>query len=225
MKILIVNDDGFEAEGIKLLVNKVKKYGDVVVFSPFKCESAQSQKITIKKGIKIESIDSFDVESYAVHGSTADCVRLGLYLHKDVDLVLSGINHGLNVGHDIFYSSTIAGVVQAGMQGYRAIALSCDRNYKDVEEQVEELLDEVILNNDKYEQIINVNFPKDKYKTNKGIKYTLGGNWHYKNDFVLKDGLYYESDQMFDDMTEGTDNFEVSNGYISISNISLKRTY
>lgn len=225
MKFLIVNDDGYQAEGLKLLVDSIKSYGEVVVYSPFKCESAQSQKITIHKGIKVEEIELSNVEAYAVHGSTADCVRIGLFLNPDVDIVLSGINHGLNVGHDIYYSSTLAGIVQAGMQGYRGVAFSCDKNYDDVAGQIENVLSEVIGNNESYEPLINVNFPKATFKTSKGIKMTLGGQWHFENKFNIVDGLYFESNEIFDDMTIGTDNFELSQGYVSISNISLKRTY
>ncbi len=226
MKMLIVNDDGYQAEGIKLLVEAAKKYGEVIVYSPFKCESAQSHKITIHKGLKLEKIDCFDVEAYTVHGSAADCVRLGLFLNPDTDLVLSGINHGLNVGSDIYYSSTISAVVEAGMQGYRGVALSCDRNYNDIRNnQLRDLLDKVILNNKDYAPLININFPKAEFTNNKGIKQTLGGNWHYANKFDFKDGLYFESDEMVHDVTEGNDGYEVSKGYISLTNISLVRTY
>lgn len=226
MKFLVVNDDGYQAEGIKLLVNNLKKYGDVVVYSPYKCESAQSHKITIKVGIKVERIDVFGVESYTVHGSAADCVRIGLFLHPDTTLVLSGINHGLNVGHDIYYSSTISAIVEAGMQGYRGVALSCDRNYDDIKNnQLESLLEEVVLNNDKYAPLINVNFPISKFTNNEGIKKTVGGKWHYANKFVLKNGLYFESDEIVTDEIENNDGYEVANGYVSISNITLQRTY
>lgn len=226
MKFLIVNDDGYKAEGIKILVEQAKKYGEVVVYSPFKCESAQSHKITIHTGIKVEKLDCYDVEAYTVHGSAADCVRLGLFLNPGTDLVLSGINHGLNVGHDIYYSSTISAVVEAGLQGYRGVALSCDKNYNDIKEnQLESILDEVVLNNKKYSPLINVNFPVAKYPKYKGIKQTLGGYWHYANKFDLRDGLYHESVEMIHDTTEGNDSFEANEGFVSITNISLTRTF
>lgn len=226
MKILIVNDDGFKAEGIRLLVDKIKKYGEVIVYSPFKCESAQSHKITIHTGLKLESLDCFDVEAYTVHGSAADCVRLGLFNNPDIDLIVSGINHGLNVGHDIYYSSTISAIVEGGLHGYRGVALSCDKNYDDIRDnQIDVLLEEVILNNKNYEPLINVNFPKSNFKQNKGLKQTLGGNWHYANKFDLVDGLYHESIEMINDETEGNDAYEVAQGYISITNITLTRSY
>lgn len=226
MKFLIVNDDGYQAEGIKILVNAAKRYGEVVVYSPFKCESAQSHKITIHTGLKVDKIDMFDVEAYTVHGSAADCVRIGLFLHPDTTLVLSGINHGLNVGHDIFYSSTISAIVEGGLNGYRGISFSCDKNYDDIRiNQLESILEEVIVNNNKYEPLMNVNFPSSNFSKYKGVKQTLGGYWHYANKFDLIDGLYHESVEMIHDTTAGNDSYEANEGFVSITNISLVRTY
>lgn len=226
MKILIVNDDGYQADGIRMLVDAAKKYGEVIVFSPAKCESAQSHKITIHSGLKIDRLDCFDVEAYSVHGSAADCVRLATFLHPDIDLVLSGINHGLNVGYDIYYSSTIAAITEAGLRGYRGVALSCDKNYEEIKNnQLDSILAEVVGKNNLYEPLINVNFPSSSFSNYKGIKTTLGGKWHYKNEFNIVDSLYFECDSMVNDDTEGVDSFECANGYVSITNVSLNRTY
>ncbi len=224
MKILIVNDDGFESNGIKLLVDKAKKYGDVIVYSPFKCESAQSHKITIKVGIKKEEVFNLGVKAYAVHGSAADCVRIGLFDNPNIDIILSGINEGLNIGHDIFYSSTIAAVMQAGLSGKRGIALSYDKNPKYIEPQLEGLLDDLILNNEKYNNLLNVNFPTAKYNKSKGVKFTTRGEQTFENTFDIVDGLYYESNKLIQDNTDGTDSQATNNGYISISNLTLNRT-
>lgn len=226
MKILIVNDDGYKAQGLKILIEEVQKVAEVIVFSPAKCESAQSHKITIHSGIKVEPINNLDVEGYLVHGSAADCVRVATFLNPDIDLVLSGINHGLNVGYDIYYSSTIAAITEAGLRGYRGVALSCDKNFDDVKNnQLESIVKEVVLNNSKYEPLINVNFPNSKYKEYKGLKHTIGGNWHYENKFELIDGVYHECTSMIQDNTEGVDSFECLNGYVSITNLTLNRTY
>ncbi len=225
MKFLIVNDDGYKAEGLEIIVETIKKYGDVVVYSPYQCESAQSQKITIHKGIKVESVIVAGVDAYAVHGSTADCVRIGIFNNPDIDIVISGINHGHNMGQDIYYSSTIAGVMQAGLLGYRGVALSCDKNYQIVRNLIDEVVVEVILNNEKYNSWINVNLPSKSFDSIKGYKMTVAGERTFKNDFIINDNTYYEIDQMIDDLTSGTDSFEVSNGYVSISNLLLKRTF
>lgn len=226
MKFLIINDDGYQAEGLRILIEKAKKYGEVVVYSPFKCESAQSQKITIHKPIKVDKVEISNTIINVVHGSTADCVRLGIFDHPDTKLVLSGVNHGLNMGQDIFYSSTIAGVNQAGMLGYRGVALSCDKNYVALELQLEGILDEVILNNDKYHNLINVNLPSAKFNMYKGFKNTIGGNRIFENKFSIDEGNnYLESNIMIDDFTDGTDSGEVNNGFVSITNLTLTRTF
>lgn len=225
MKILIVNDDGYMANGIKMLVDKAKKYGEVIVYSPYKCESAQSHKITIKTGIEIEEVSNLGVKAYAVHGSAADCVRVALFNDPNIDLILSGVNEGLNIGHDVFYSSTVAAISQAGLLGKRGIALSYDKNVEDVEPQLEALLDELILNNSKYSDLINVNFPIAKFKKAKGIKMTIRGEQSYGNSFDIINGAYFEKMDLIIDNTPGVDSEATNNGYISISNLSMKRTY
>ncbi len=225
MKILIVNDDGYQANGIKMLIEEAVKYGEVVVYSPAKCESAQSHKITIKAGIRVEETNNLNVKAYIVHGSAADCVRIGLFEHSDVDIVLSGVNEGLNVGHDLYYSSTIAAVIQAGLCGKRGIAFSYDKNIEDIKPQLSELLSELITNNSEYNNLLNVNFPVSKYKSNLGIKFTLGGEQRYENEFIIKDGSYFEGINLIEDVNEMTDGYAVNNGYISITNLSLKRTF
>lgn len=221
MKVLVVNDDGYQAEGLRILIDSLKKYVDVVAYSPLKCESAQSQKITIHKGIKVEKIGDINV----VDGSTADCVRLGVFDHPDIDLVISGVNHGLNVGIDIYYSSTIAGIVQAGLFGYKGVAFSCDKNYKDVRLYIDDVVKEFVLGNSKYENLINVNFPTEQFSEYKGIKFTTRGKREFENKFTVNDGVYFETNVMNDDFTDGTDSGECNKGFISVSNLKLERVY
>lgn len=221
MKVLVVNDDGYQAEGLRLLINHLKKFVEVVVYSPLKCESAQSQKITIHRGIKVDLIDGINV----VDGSTADCVRLGIFNHPDVDLVISGINQGLNLGQDIYYSSTIAGVMQAGLFGYKGVAFSCDKNYCDVSNYLDRIIEEFILNNNKYEQLINVNFPTKKHNNFLGIKQVKSGKRNFENKFTFENGVYYETDVMVDDFSDNTDSGECNKGFVSVSNLILERTY
>ncbi len=225
MKVLVTNDDGYKSVALKELIKQLKKIVEVVVYTPAKCESAQSQKITIHKPIKVRKTKILSVETNVVYGSTADCVRLGCFDHPDIDLVISGVNTGLNLGQDIYYSSTISGVLQAGLLGYRGVALSCDKNYDVLGKQLKKLLKEVILNNNKYEPIINVNLPVAKYDDYLGLKFTIQGNRYFENKFTYEDGCYLESNIMVEDYTDGTDSGEVNKGYVSISNIQLQRTY
>lgn len=221
MKILIVNDDGYESLGLRMLIEKAVNYGSVIVYAPLKCESAQSQKITIHQSILVEYIDGINV----VHGSTADCVRLGLFDNPDVDLVLSGVNNGLNVGRDIYYSSTIAGVIQAGILGYKSVALSCDKNFDDICLYLDFILDELLKKENDYGDLLNVNFPVRKYKEYLGVKKTVAGKRMFENKFIVRDGRYHEIDNLIEDYTDGTDSGEVNKGFISVSRLSIDRTF
>lgn len=224
MKFLVVNDDGYKATGLKTLVQSLKHYGEVVVYSPSKCESAQGQKITIHKPIGVQKIDLCGVEAYKVEGSTADCVRLGVFTNPDIDLVVSGINEGLNVGQDIHYSSTIAGIMQAGLLGYRGVALSCDKNFDDVSAQLDPVIKEYIINNNNHHNLLNINFPSKEFKQNKGVKNTICGNRYFENKFTFNGTEYMESNIMVDDFSDGTDSGEVRKGYISVSKLTINKT-
>ena len=103
MKILITNDDGIKAEGIKLLVELSKKYGEILVVAPSQEQSAKSHCIEIKKGINVTKVEEFEgITCYSLDSTPADCVRFATYgLKYDYDIVFSGINRGYNLGDDI----------------------------------------------------------------------------------------------------------------------------
>ena len=126
MKILIVNDDGINAEGIKHLVNWAKTKGEVSVFAPKVQQSGKSHSIEIHGGYEVKKVDIFDgVEAYSVDSTPADCVRIAtLGMKKKFDLVLSGINCGYNLGEDIHYSGTVGACYEAAKCGIKAIAIS-----------------------------------------------------------------------------------------------------
>ena len=131
-KILITNDDGVFAEGIKYLVKEIYKYTkNIVVVAPSSESSAVSHSITLRDGMKLDRVKSIykDVETYSLSGKPADCVSVGLiYLQLNPDYVISGINNGLNMGIDILYSGTVAACFEAGIHNVKAIAFSCERN-------------------------------------------------------------------------------------------------
>ena len=131
-KVLITNDDGFEAEGIKTLVEQIYLFTkDIIVIAPKNNSSAASHSITLKDGMKlVKELPIYkDVETYSLTGSPADCVSVGIvYLEIKPDYVISGINNGLNMGIDILYSGTVAACFEAGIHNVKAIAFSCERN-------------------------------------------------------------------------------------------------
>src|SRR5437588_10810779 len=122
MKFLLTNDDGIDAAGLAALVNAAKDFGESVVVAPAGAQSGVSHRVTWQEGVRIERRDE---KRYAIHGTPADCVRLGLLrLVPDAKWVLSGINHGANLGADVHYSGTVAAVREAVLHGWPGVAVS-----------------------------------------------------------------------------------------------------
>ena len=129
MNILVSNDDGIGAEGIKRLAAALTKMGDVYVFAPDRQRSASSHALTIGKNLTVTGTDFPGVsEAYYVDGTPADCVKLGIYTLRergiDVDIVYSGINHGGNLGSDTMYSGTVSAAAEGAFFGKPAVAVS-----------------------------------------------------------------------------------------------------
>lgn len=227
MRILIVNDDGLYAEGIKILVNWAKQFADVTVCAPKTEQSAKSHSLEIRNSFEITKVDLFDgVESYMVDSTPADCVRWGIVgLHRTYDLVLSGINKGFNLGNDTLYSGTLAAASEAVANGHKAVALS---TYYYSFEGVEKGLDTV---KEYFEQnklldlcsLYNVNIPFDK----KGIKITRKGLFYYHDVFIADgENMYKQYTDFKYELTDdlGIDYNAVMSDFISISPFNIDKT-
>jgi len=122
MKLLLTNDDGIEAAGLEALRNAAANLGESVVVAPAGPQSGVSHRVTWHDGVRIEPRGD---QRYAIHGTPADCVRLGLLkVVPDAKWILSGINHGANLGADVHYSGTVAAVREAVLHGWPGIAVS-----------------------------------------------------------------------------------------------------
>ncbi|MEO5721598.1 MAG: 5'/3'-nucleotidase SurE [Chthoniobacterales bacterium] len=122
MKLLLTNDDGIEADGLAALTNAARTIGDPIIVAPAGPQSGVSHAVTWHDGVRIEPRGE---DSFAIHGTPADCVRLGLlHLVPDAKWILSGINHGANLGADVYYSGTVAAVREAVLHGWPGIAVS-----------------------------------------------------------------------------------------------------
>lgn len=228
MKILITNDDGIQASGLKLLVEKAIKYGDVLVVAPKIEQSAKSHSINIKRGLAYQRVADIipGVVTYTVDSTPADCVRfVNYHLKENYDIVFSGINHGFNVGEDIIYSGTVAGASEAIFEEKKAIAFSTKHNDLSA---VELAFDEVmsyILDNGLLDKcnLYNVNIPLNP----KGIKITHQGSTHFDALFYEDNGLIFQKgypDFSKDYDKEHSDVFALYNGYISITPLTNDRT-
>ncbi len=122
MKFLVTNDDGIDAPGLKALVAAAGGYGEPVVVAPSGPQSGVSHAVTWREGVRLEPRGE---NRFAIHGTPADCTRLGLlYAVPDAKWILSGINHGANLGADVYYSGTVAAVREGLLHGWPGIAFS-----------------------------------------------------------------------------------------------------
>ena len=184
MRILITNDDGIQGEGLMHLVKWAMGLGEVVVAAPRVEQSAKSHTIEIHKSFEAKQVDYLPgVTAWAVDSSPADCVRLMvLGLGETFDLVLSGINKGLNLGSDIMYSGTVAAVFEASALGLPAIAVSTEPKAISVAWQELDRVWTYIQENRLMEvhSLYNVNIPLEAGP----IRITRQGGPYYSDDFL-----------------------------------------
>lgn len=126
MRILVSNDDGVRAEGIRTLVEVARQFGEVKVVAPDHERSACGHAMTMRDPLRATRVEWDGVEAYAVNGLPVDCVNVGLTVAwpDGCDLVLSGINHGPNLGFDVTYSGTVAAAMEGAINGIRSISVS-----------------------------------------------------------------------------------------------------
>ena len=230
MKILITNDDGIENIGIRLLAEWAKKLGEVTVVAPKVEQSAKSHAIDFTRPIEIKKVPLLEgVTAYSMDSTPADCVRFGILgLKEKFDLVLSGINKGVNLGADIVYSGTVGAVFEAARLGVKAIAFS---SFPDDQQRAANYFDEVydyIVKNGMFEEngIFNVNIPEDV----KGIRMTYQGSPYFSDAFQLMEGseVIYEQvgapvpDECPDDLDRDT--VAILQGYITVTPLLATRT-
>ncbi len=129
MNILLTNDDGIDAEGINTLAELLSKHHNVVMVAPENQRSASSHSITIYEPIIVKQVKkSYNVEAYSISGTPADCVKVALdkLVPDNIDIVISGINKGLNIGNDILYSGTVSAAIEGSMYKVPSIAVSAE---------------------------------------------------------------------------------------------------
>ncbi len=232
MNILLTNDDGYKAEGLNyLLTYFIGKGHKVFTVAPDTEKSGCSHSLTFSDTIRlVEHKDNI----WALKGTPVDCVILGLLglVHEKIDIVISGINHGPNIGRDILYSGTAAAARQAGFSGVRAIALSINAwRPKFIFDTVGVFLDmyfEKLSNMDFKNYFFNINFPNIPSDKIKGIKKTIPCKNHYYQDELIHfdspyQGRYYwvKGSNPSYKLEDGTDAFAVKNDYISVSAIKI----
>jgi 5'-nucleotidase len=185
-KILITNDDGVNALGIRHLWNALKNVGDLIIAAPSQEQSATGLSITIHSPLRVERITwPEDAEAWSISGTPADCVKMALSVLYDEppDLIVSGINLGNNAGRNVLYSGTIAAVIEGVLHDIPGIAFSCfeEKNpqYAVAEEYIPLIVQHVLDHPLPPETLLNVNFPTKNGTRVKGFKFARQGKQYW----------------------------------------------
>ena len=195
MKILVSNDDGIFAEGIKNLVEALSEVADIYVFAPKSEKSACGHGITIHNTIMMEEYQLENAKgAYSIDGTPADCVKIGLeFLGKkgiDIDMVFSGINMGSNIGTDVLYSGTVSAAIEGGLCGKPSVAVSINsrrpKHYELARKLAVKATDLDYKHLDK-EVIININTPNLPEDDIAGVKIVGLGIREYEEWFNMVD--------------------------------------
>ncbi|MFS4455045.1 5'/3'-nucleotidase SurE [Maribacter sp. 2304DJ31-5] len=231
--ILVTNDDGITAPGLRSLVSFMKDLGDVFVVAPDSPQSGMGHAITLdstlySKRIKIGS-EASDTKEYSCSGTPADCVKLALreLLPRRPDICISGINHGSNSSINVIYSGTMSAAIEAGIEGVPAIGFSlCDYNwdadFSHTEDFIKKIVNEALAHKIPKDVVLNVNIPNLKKEELKGIKICRQAKANWKEKFdkrtnpMGKDYYWLTGEFELLDKGEDTDEWALSNGYISI---------
>ena len=180
MKILISNDDGYQAIGIQTLIDELKKIADLIVVAPDRNRSGSSSSLTLDKAVKVTKVDN---NFYYTNGTPTDCVHIALtgLINFIPDLVISGINHGPNMGDDIIYSGTVAAAMEGYLLNIPSFAISMENdNPKNFTTAAKVTVDLIKLYNKKKlgSTLLNINIPDLPYDNLKGIEITRLGKRH-----------------------------------------------
>ncbi len=233
MKILISNDDGYQAPGIKVLAEAMGAISQVTIVAPNRNRSGASNSLTLDSPIRVREEDE---QGYSIDGTPTDCVHLALtgLLDFEPDMVVSGINAGPNLGDDVLYSGTVAAATEGRFLGYPAIAVSSGsftpQYYETAARVTRIIVDSIVEHPLPAEIILNINVPDVPFEALMGMEATRLGNRH-KAEPVIKQKdprgqpIYWigEAGQE-QDAGEGTDFYAVKNNRVSVTPIQVDRT-
>lgn len=232
MKILVSNDDGVHADGIRILSEALRQIADVVVVAPDRNHSGASHSLTLENPLRLESMAHNDF--IAVKGTPTDCVHLAVnaLLSPLPDMVVSGINHGANLGDDVIYSGTVAAATEGRHLGLPAMAVSLvgSEHFASAAHYACRLVQGLMRNPLPADQILNVNVPDLPLAQIKGIRVTRLGCRHPAEAVIVEQDprgrpIYWIGPPgASQDAGEGTDFAAVEAGYVSITPLQVDIT-
>ena len=235
--ILVTNDDGITAPGLRTLIHIMNEIGEVVVVAPDSPQSGMGHAITISDTLycKKEKIDDGPQKEYSISGTPADCVKFAVreILHKKPDLCVSGINHGANSSINVIYSGTMSAAVEAGLEGIKSIGFSLldyswDADFSACKDYIRKISLN-LLKEKKENLILNVNFPSNTKKF-KGIKVCRQAKGYWEDTYdkrvspLGKEYYWLTGNFVNQEDSKETDEWALSQGYVSLVPISFDMT-
>lgn len=229
MRFLVANDDGIYSPGIAALARVAKRFGEVRVVAPDVEQSSAGHAITATRPVRYRRTQLFDdIEAYRVNGTPADCVALGVYHWGHVDVVLSGINLGPNLGNATWHSGTLAAAKQGVLLGIRGIAFSTPvgedaADFGPLEPWVAQALETILAEEEP--RLVNVNLPREP----RGLCWAAQAVDQYDGRIVADTDPMGREHFWFtvvplEEHREGTDLWAVANGYVSLTPLRLDLT-
>jgi 5'-nucleotidase len=237
--ILITNDDGISAPGLRALISVMAELGEIVVVAPDAPQSAMGHAITTNSTLYLNKIslegDSFT--EYSCSGTPVDCVKLAVneILKRKPDLCVSGVNHGSNSSINVIYSGTMSAAVEAGIEGIPAIGFSLldydwNANFEPIKTFIKKIVLEVLENGLPQGVVLNVNFPKLEEKDIKGIRICRQAKAFWAEKFDKRktpqgrDYYWLAGEFINQDKGEDTDEWALENNYISVVPVQFDLT-
>jgi 5'-nucleotidase len=239
--ILVTNDDGVTAPGIRNLVEAVKGLGKIVVVAPDKPQSGMGHAITIGVPLRLHKVSFFDdleVEAYQCTGTPVDCVKLAVdkVLHHKPDICISGINHGANHSINVIYSGTMSAAVEAAIEsipsvGFSLLDYSLEADFTAARHYARQIVQQMLSTPQDKHTVLNVNFPIGKPEEIKGVKVCRQAYAKYEEDFLERTDphgrKYYWLTGEFVNFDEGqdTDVWALANKYVSLVPVQFDLTH
>ena len=231
MKILISNDDGIEAQGVKTLTEYLSKDHEVIVVAPSENKSAASSSLTLNRPLKpVKIADNI----YSIDATPSDCVHLALcgFLKDKIDLVVTGINFGPNLGDDVIYSGTVAGAIEGRFLGLPSVAISLasweGKHFESAGRVAQQVINKVHTSQLSHDTVLNVNVPDVPYEDIKGFQTTRLGKRHMSEESIQDQedpSLYWIGENGKEsDNGVGTDFHAIANNYVSVTPLQIDLT-
>jgi 5'-nucleotidase len=233
LRILLSNDDGYQARGLRTLAEHLHDVAEVIIVAPDRNRSGASNSLTLERPLRVERVED---NLYYVNGTPTDCVHIAItgLLDREPDMLISGINNGPNLGDDVLYSGTVAAAMEGRFLGIPSIAVSLVLNgrehYATAARLVRRLVERNATDPLPTDAILNVNVPDVPFEELKGIRVTRLG-FRHKSEPAVK-ALDPHNRPIYwigpvgagQDAGPGTDFHAVAEGYVSVSPVKVDLT-